>query len=91
MIEFIKSHGLSNMNYLIVDKMCNVKNIKVPCDVIIPFGFVDTLDLVSNTYVHLPELLASINVNTITYYNSYNETRLRNIANRFNIPIYKNV
>ena len=46
-------------------------------------------DLISNTQVHVPELLMTLTVKSISYYNFYNENKLINFAKDFNIPIFK--
>ncbi len=70
-------------------KMCDVKLIKEKTKVIIPFGFIQDNGLVSNTYVHFYELLMSINVEEVIYYNSYNEQKLKQICDEFKIKYLK--
>lgn len=74
---------------MIINKMCNVKAIKEDVDLIIPFG--DLLDngLISNTMVHLEELLMSVNVKIIKYGNPNLEKKLTKISERYEIPIEK--
>lgn len=86
--EFIRKHHFTSRT-MIINKMCNVKAIKDDVDLIIPFG--DLLDngLISNTMVHLEELLMSVNVKIIKYGNPNLEYKLTKIAQKYDIPIEK--
>lgn len=89
MRDFLIANNLILPNVIVIDKMCTLKNIKSSVDVIIPFGYITDADLISNTLVHIPELLMMLNVNSILYYNSYNENRLKKLANDFNVKLIK--
>lgn len=82
MHEFLTFNKISSKNYILIDKMCNVKyfNKNINYDVIIPFSFVNDIGLVNNTYVHLRELIYSINISSITYYNRYKENNIIKIG-----------
>ena len=85
---FIRKHHFSGKT-MIINKMCNVKFIKGPVDVIIPFGYVTESGLISNTIVHLEELLMTVDVTSIKYGSSYLESRFIEVANKYDIEIEK--
>lgn len=58
---------------MVINKMCNVKTITDDVDVIIPFQIILKNGLVSNTAVHLEELVITLNVRKIVYTNIYNK------------------
>ncbi len=90
MIKFVNKKIIPlKQKYKIINKMCMLKFIKEPVDIVIPFGYLMNNDLVSNTQVHVPELLMTLTVKSISYYNFYNENKLINFAKDFNIPIFK--
>ena len=66
--DFIKRNNFTE-HVLVINKMCNVKTIKEPVDVIIPFGYLTDVGLISNTLVHLEELIMSVDVKSIKYGN----------------------
>ena len=88
MKNFIKSHKF-NDKIIVAYKICNIKHIKEECDVIIPFGYLMSNDLISNTYIQFYELMLTLNIKKIYYYNDYNIERLRKIANEFSAEIIK--
>lgn len=88
MKEFIKSHKFHD-RVILAYKICNIKHIKESCEVIIPFGYLMDNDLISNTYIQLYELLLTLNVIKLYYYNDYNINRLKSIANEFNVEVIK--
>lgn len=88
MKNFLKNNVFDD-ELKIIYKMCNVKLIKGQVDVIIPFGFVQDNGLISNTYVHFYELLMSVNVNKVIYFNSYNEHKLQQICDEFQVNYLK--
>ena len=88
MKEFIKSHKFHD-RVILAYKICNIKHIKDSCEVIIPFGYIIDNDLISNTYIQLYELLLTLNVIKLYYYNDYNINRLISIANEFNVEVIK--
>lgn len=88
MKKFLKNN-FSGSEVKIIYKMCNVKLIKDKVEVIIPFGFVQDNGLISNTYVHFYELLMSIDVDKVIYFNSYNEYKLQQICDEFQVQYFK--
>ena len=89
MKEFIKTNKFHS-NIIVAYKLCNIKHIKDEVDVIIPFGFLMDNGLISNTYIHLFEMLLTLNVKNIYYYNDYNIEKMKKIADEFNIKLIKN-
>ena len=75
-----------NDKVLVISKMCNVKAIKGSVDLIIPFGKIENNGLITNTLVHLEELLMSVKVNIIKYGNPNNRTEINRISNLYNVP-----
>ena len=88
MREFIKNHKFHN-KIVVAYKICNIKHIKASCEVIIPFGYIMNNDLISNTYIQLYELLLTLDIKKIYYYNEYNIERLKSLANEFNVEVIK--
>lgn len=84
MQEFIKSHHFSS-KMLVINKMCNVKAIKVPVDVIIPFAKVELSGLLTNTQVPIEELLMSVTVKKILYGNQKAGFLIEQIAKKYHI------
>lgn len=87
MKTFIKNNEF-NSKILLISKMCNVKTIKEDVEIIIPFGIINENYIVSNTLVHIYELIISLNVKKITYGNILNKNVLEKISNEFNIPVH---
>ena len=58
MKEFIKNHKFHD-KIVVAYKICNIKHLTCDIDVIIPFGYLLENGLISNTYIHLYELLLS--------------------------------
>lgn len=86
--DFIRKNHFTSKT-MIINKMCNVKIIKDRVDLIIPFGYLLDNGLISNTMVHLEELLMSVDVDMIKYGNPYQEEKLIAVADKYNIPIEK--
>lgn len=72
---------------MLINKMCNVKLITEPVEVIIPFGVVMNSGIVSNTMVHLEELIITLNVIAIQYGNSANHETMDYLGKTYQIPI----
>lgn len=72
---------------MLINKMCNVKTIKEDVDVIIPFGVITPIGTVSNTFVHLEELLITVNVRKIIYTNIYNKKVLEALKNKYHFEL----
>lgn len=85
--EFIKTHQFDG-KIIVINKMCNVKAIKNKVDLIIPFGKVEENGLITNTQVHLEELLMSVDVNVIFYGNKFAKNKIETIANKYNIEAH---
>lgn len=86
MKTFLKNYDF-NSKILVINKMCNVKTIKEDVDIIIPFGYITDTGLVSNTLVHIYELIISVNVNKIIYANPKCCDILNKISLEYNIPV----
>lgn len=84
MNSFLK-HNLINQPYKVINKSCNVNLIHDEVTIIIPFAYVGSGDVITNTEIHLPELLMSLKINKLIYYNPYNEERLKNLCSHFNV------
>ena len=82
--DFIKRNNFTE-HVLVINKMCNVKTIKEPVDVIIPFGYLTDVGLISNTLVHLEELIMSVDVKSIKYGNKVNREKLDLIGKKYGI------
>ena len=86
MKNFIKINNFDS-KIMLINKMCNIKTIKDEVDVIIPFGFINEYGLISNTTVHIYELVMTLKVNKILYGNISNTLILEKISNEYNIPV----
>ena len=86
MMDFIKLNSFTD-KIMVINKMCNVKTIKDNVDIIIPFGIIEASGLVSNTQVHLEELLMSVNATSIKYGASINTPILKKISKDYSIPL----
>lgn len=71
---FLKKYPF-NDRVMLVNKICNIKYIKTPVDIIIPFSKILSSGLLSNTMVHFEELLITLNVSKV-YYGNYNNKEL---------------
>ena len=87
-IDFIKKSSFSE-KMLIINKMCNVKTIKEDVDVIIPYNIILNSGLISNTLVHLEELIITLNVKKIYYSNSYNQNKMEYLSRTYNVECIK--
>lgn len=88
MKEFIKNHKFHD-KIVVAYKICNIKHLTCDIDVIIPFGYLLENGLISNTYVHLYELLLTLNVKNIYYYNEFNIDKMKKITDEFNVKLIK--
>lgn len=88
MRDFIKSHKFHD-KIVVAYKICNIKHIKEECDVIIPFGYLMENELISNTYIQLYELLLTLNIKNLYYYNEHNINRLKSYADEFGVLLIK--
>ncbi len=86
MKEFLSKYDF-NSKIMLISKMCNVKTIKGDVDIIIPFSSINNIGIVNNTHVHIPELIMSVNVKSITYGNINNKNYLESIGTSYQIPI----
>ena len=86
MKNFIKVNNFDS-KIIVINKMCNIKTIKDEVDVIIPFGFVNEYGIISNTSVHIYELIMTLKVNKILYGNISNKIILDKISNDYSIPV----
>lgn len=86
MKNFIKVNNFDS-KIIVINKMCNIKIIKDEVDVIIPFGFVNEYGIISNTSVHIYELIMTLKVNKILYGNISNKIILDKISNDYSIPV----
>lgn len=84
--DFIKKSTFSE-KMKIINKMCNVKYIKEDVKLIIPFEIVLKSGIISNTLVHLEELMITLNIKEVIYTNSYNNKVMEFLSNRYNIRI----
>lgn len=85
MKNFIKTNNFDS-KIMLINKMCNIKTIKDDVDVIIPFGFINEYGIISNTAVHIYELVMTLNVKKILYGNISNKMLLDKLSNEYNIP-----
>lgn len=83
--DFLKKYQFED-RILVINKMCNVKTIKGSVDVIIPFGNIESSGLITNTQVHLAELLMSLDVKIIKYGNIKAKEKIEKIAEMYDIP-----
>ena len=84
--QFIKASSFSE-KMLLINKMCNVKTIKDESDIIIPFGIIMNNGLISNTLVHLEELIITINPKILYYGNSFNTPFFEKLKNRYGFEL----
>ncbi len=83
---FLKTSKFQNQS-LVIDKMCNVKYLTDPIRLYIPFGKINKVGLVENTFVHVEELVISANVKKIFYGNLENKEQLERISRIYNVVI----
>lgn len=82
--NFVKNSKFKE-RMMIINKMCNVKTITDDVDVIIPFQIILKNGLVSNTAVHLEELVITLNVRKILYTNIYNKQIMEYLEKTYNV------
>lgn len=82
--DFIKKSKF-HQKVLVINKMCNVKTITQNVTVLIPFQIVLKNGLVSNTAVHLEELIITLNVDEIIYTNIYNKEIMDYFSKTYNV------
>lgn len=80
---------LLGKKYMIVDKMCTLNRITKSIVVIIPFGRLEPNGLITNTYVHIPELLMTCDVKMIICHQNMNFKELTGITSYFKVPVKK--
>ncbi len=83
---FIKKSTFSE-RMMLINKMCNVKTINEDVDVIIPYGIITSVGLISNTYVHLEELLITLNVRKLIYTNKYNKQIFESLQKKYHFEL----
>ncbi len=86
MRDFIKLNNFTD-KILVINKMCNVKTIKEKVDIIIPFGVIGPNGLISNTQVHMEELLMSVDAISIKYGSHANTNILKKLSGIYQVPI----
>lgn len=87
MQNFIRRSTFSE-KMLLINKMCNVKSIKDDVSIIIPYGIIMKNGLISNTQVHLEELLISLNVINIFYTNPYNKVIFEKLQSKYHFQLF---
>lgn len=70
---------------LVISKMCNIKTITQNVKVLIPFQIVLKNGIVSNTAVHLEELIITLNVDEVIYTNIYNKDVMDYLERTYNV------
>lgn len=85
-IDFIKKCKFTE-KMLIINKMCNVKTIKEKVDVIIPYNIILNSGKISNTMVHLEELIITLEVAKIYYTNSYNHEQMKRLSSIYKVEV----
>lgn len=70
---------------MMINKMCNVKTIHEEVDVIVPFGIVMDSGIISDTLVHLEELIISVKVRKIFYTNPYNRDKMKYFEDSYQV------
>ena len=86
MKTFIRNHNFK-ANTLVINKMCNVKYLTDAITLYIPFGIINRFGLVSDTMVHVEELLISLNVKKIYYGDVRNKEILNKLSNMYCVEI----
>ena len=86
MKTFIRNHNFTT-NTLVINKMCNVKYLTDAITLYIPFGIINRFGLVSDTMVHVEELLISLNVKKIYYGDVRNQEILNKLSNMYCVEI----
>lgn len=86
MNEFLKKHQF-NERIIVTNKICNIKFIKGEVKVLIPYEIVLKSGLVSNTLIHLEELIITLNVKEIIYTNSYNHKIMNYLKDTYKISV----
>lgn len=71
---FLKKY-IINDQIILANKICNIKYIKTPVNIVIPFSKIISSGLLSGTMVHFEELLITLDVKKI-YYGNYNNKEL---------------
>lgn len=82
--DFIKKSKF-HQKVLVINKMCNVKTITQNVTILIPYQIVLKNGLVSNTAVHLEELIITLNVDEIVYTNIYNKEIMDYFSKTYNV------
>lgn len=71
---FLKKYVI-NDQIILANKICNIKYIKTPVNIVIPFSKIISSGLLSGTMVHFEELLITLDVKKV-YYGNYNNKEL---------------
>lgn len=71
---FLKKY-IINDQIILANKICNIKYIKTPVNIVIPFSKIISSGLLSGTMVHFEELLITLDVKKV-YYGNYNNKEL---------------
>lgn len=82
--DFIRNNKF-HQKVLVINKMCNIKTITQNVKVLIPFQIVLKNGIVSNTAVHLEELIITLNVDEIIYTNIYNKDVMEYLEKTYNV------
>lgn len=88
MQDFIKKQNFKDKT-LVINKMCNVKYIQEPIVLYIPFGIINKYGILSNTMVHIEELLITLNVLKIYYSNDQNDDYMSKLEGKYFVEISK--
>ena len=74
---------------LVINKICNVKYLTEPVVIYIPFGVIKKYGIVSNTMVHLEELLITLNVLKVYYGDERNIEYLYKLKDIYGVDFIK--
>lgn len=83
---FLKKYVI-NDQIILANKICNIKYIKTPVDIVIPFSKIISSGLLSGTMVHFEELLITLNVKKVYYGNYNNKDLMDKFSSSYNIEI----
>lgn len=83
---FLKKYSF-NDKVILANKICNIKYIKTPVDIVIPFSKILNSGLLSNTMVHFEELLITLNINKVYYGNYNNKDMMEKFSKEYGVDI----